>query len=84
MSDESSAQHGLAPEELEQEQASDLPEREAMSILMPPGVPHVPLPPVDLPDGAAAGMDWEGPPGDPDTLPPEIIGPAGPLPPELA
>jgi len=44
---------GLSPDELQAEQATDLPEREAMLVLDPGGILHpiAPLPPIiDLPE----------------------------------
>jgi len=42
---------GLTDEDLEREVATDLPAREAMSLINPGGTPNLPI----LPDGAEGG-----------------------------
>ena len=48
----------LSPEELEAEQSTDLPDREALSAISAYGAPHfpIPLPPIELPDSVTVQL----------------------------
>jgi hypothetical protein len=78
MTDPTANQPGLSVEELEHEQIVDLPERQAMTLIPPGALPHLPLPPIELPDEAAAAIEAHQPSVDLDSLPPELVTPTAP------